>query len=103
VPGKAAASGAESRPAAARSADADQATALTQAGGLDPLEPYPGGNRRPWRCRCMNCGAECMLTRANISRGQGGCVSCGIKLNAAQRLGDAEQAVVHMAAARLQP
>jgi len=89
--------------AAARSADADQAAALMRAAGLEPVEPYPGGNHRLWRCRCVNCGAECTPTRANISRGQGGCVSCGIRLNAAQRLGDAEQAVVDMVAAGLQP
>jgi len=89
--------------AAARSADAAQAAALMRAAGLEPLEPYPGGNHRPWRCRCMTCGEEGMPTRANVSRGQGGCVRCGIEINAALRLGDAEQAVVDMVTAGLQP
>ncbi len=89
--------------AATRRADAEQAAALMRAAGLEPLEPYPGGNHLPWRSRCMKCGAEGMPTRANISRGQGGCVSCGIEINAARRLGDTEQAIVDMVAAGLQP
>jgi hypothetical protein len=89
--------------AAGRRADAEEAAALMRAAGLEPLKPYPGGNHRPWRCRCMKCGAEGAPTRANISRGQGGCVNCGIEANAAMRLGDAEQAVVDMVAAGLQP
>lgn len=89
--------------AAGRRADAEQAAALMRAAGLEPLEPYPGGNHRPWRCRCVKCGTEGTPTRANISRGQGGCLSCGIEASAARRLGDAEQAVVDMVAAGLQP
>jgi hypothetical protein len=42
-------------------------------------------------------------TRANISRGQGGCIACGIKVCAAKRLGDEEQAVLDMVQADLQP
>jgi hypothetical protein len=89
--------------AAARRADGEQAAALMRAAGLEPLEPYPGGNHRPWRCRCMTCDTEGTSTRGNISRGQGGCVRCGIEANAALRLGDPEQAVVDMVAAGLQP
>jgi hypothetical protein len=51
----------------------------------------------------VKCGGEGSPTRANISRGQGGCRVCGIEINAANRLGDAEQAVVDMVAAGLQP
>jgi hypothetical protein len=89
--------------AAARRADAEQAAALMRAAGLESVEPYPGGNHRPWRCRCMACGAEGTPTRGNVSRGQGGRVSRGIETNATRRLGDAEQAVVDMVAAGLQP
>ena len=63
---------------------------------LEPLEPYPGGNHLPWRCRCTGCGALVSPTRANISRGQGGCIACGIKVRAAKRLGDEDQAVLDM-------
>lgn len=89
--------------AKARSADADGAEAMMRAAGLEPLEPYPGGNHLPWRCRCTTCGTIGAPTRANISRGQGGCIDCGIKANAAKRLGDGEQAVLDMVRASLQP
>ena len=74
-----------------------------RAAKLEPLEPYPGGNHLPWRCRCLVCGTVGAPTRANISRGQGGCIDCGITANAAVRLGDADQAVVDMVRAWLQP
>jgi hypothetical protein len=39
----------------------------------------------------------------HISRGQGGCIACGIKVRAAKRLGDEDQAVLDMIHAELRP
>jgi hypothetical protein len=89
--------------ALARSADPGESDAMMRAAMLEPLESYPGGNHLPWRCRCIGCGAVVTPTRANISRGQGGCIACGIKVCAAKRLGDEEQAVLDMVQADLRP
>jgi hypothetical protein len=89
--------------ASARSADPNESDAMMRAAMLEPLEPYPGGNHLPWRCRCTGCGAVVSPTRANISRGQGGCIACGIKIRAAKRLGDEDQAVLDMIHAELRP
>lgn len=89
--------------ALARSADSSMADAMMRSAMLEPLEPYPGGNHLPWRCRCMTCGAVVRPTRANINRGQGGCIDCGIKIRAAKRLGDEDQAILDMVEADLQP
>ena len=86
-----------------RSADPGVSEAMMRAAMLEPLEPYPGGNHLPWRCRCTSCGAVVAPTRANISRGQGGCIACGIKIRAAKRLGDEDQAVLDMVQADLRP
>jgi hypothetical protein len=89
--------------ALARSADQTASEAMMRSAMLEPLEPYPGGNHLPWRCQCMTCGALVSPTRANIGRGQGGCIACGIKICAAKRLGDEDQAIVDMVQADLQP
>ena len=89
--------------ATARSASAEGAAELMRSAGLRPLEPYPGGSHLPWRSECLTCGAHCSPTRANIWRGQGGCVGCGAKLNAALRLGDADVAFLDMVAVGLLP
>jgi hypothetical protein len=89
--------------ALARSADPGESDAIMRAAMLEPLERYPGGNHLPWRCRCTGCGAVVTPTRANISRGQGGCIACGIKVCAAKRLGDEDQAVLDMVQADLRP
>lgn len=89
--------------ALARSADPAASEALMRAANLEPLDPYPGSNHLPWRSRCMSCDAVVQPTRANISRGQGGCIDCGITICAAKRLGDKDQAVLDMVQAGLQP
>lgn len=49
--------------------------------GLIPLEPY-GNNLTARLCRCKGCGREVSPTRANLSKGQGGCAYCaGRKLH----------------------
>lgn len=37
---------------------------------LQPLEPYPGGNKIPRRCLCMRCGNETRVSLNAIRRGR---------------------------------
>lgn len=53
----------------------DAASALMNATGLAPLEPYPG-SLRPWKCRCMKCGRTVQPCYSTIQRGGGGCRWC---------------------------
>ncbi|WP_138902993.1 hypothetical protein [Streptomyces albidochromogenes] len=52
------------------------AEADMRAAGLQPLVPFPGRVRDPWKCRCVRCGHLCAPTLNNIRRGQGGCSAC---------------------------
>jgi hypothetical protein len=88
--------------AAKRSVDSEKAQEVMLKALLEPLVPYPS-NLKPWKCRCMTCGVIVYPTRANIWRGQGGCVPCGRRKNALARLGDAGKAEADMLAALLKP
>lgn len=59
------------------SADPGEAAEFMRISGLEPLDPYPGKNSVPWRCRHVRCGREVSPTYASITNGQGGCRSCG--------------------------
>ena len=62
-----------------------QAVPVMKAAGLTPLDPYPGNNKVPWRCRCDTCGREVTPRFDMIARGQGGCVYCaGIMVDGAE-------------------
>jgi hypothetical protein len=50
---------------------------------LEPLDQYPG-SAKPWRCRCLRCGAVVMPRHGNIQQGWGGCRSCGQAASAAR-------------------
>lgn len=56
--------------------DHDTAAKVMQDAGLQPLEPYPGTNNAPWRCRHIECGDEVSPSYASIQQGQGGCKPC---------------------------
>jgi hypothetical protein len=43
--------------------------------GLEPLEPYPGYNDKPWKCRCVKYGHECSPCLNSVRRGSG-CATC---------------------------
>lgn len=59
--------------------------------GPGRLVEFPGADE-PWLRECRRCGNRVTPRLANISRGQGGCIACGLKASAAARLGDEEQA-----------
>lgn len=59
----------------ARAKPADIAAEAMRARGYEPLEPYPGLARHPWRCRHV-CGREVTPSLNQITGGSGGCRSC---------------------------
>lgn len=52
------------------------AEADMRAIGMQPLEPFPGRVRDPWKCRCLRCGHTGAPALNNVRGGQGGCVNC---------------------------
>jgi hypothetical protein len=70
----------------------DDAVKLMRARGAEPLAPFPG-TQKPWRCRCLRCGAE-SSPRYNdvINKGTGVCrgacrsrrISDGLRKDAAE-------------------
>lgn len=51
---------------------------MRRLGRAEPLEPYPGGARRPWKCSCLRsgCGRVIYPNRNNVMNGQGACRYC---------------------------
>ncbi|MEO0060916.1 MAG: hypothetical protein RL343_534, partial [Actinomycetota bacterium] len=43
--------------------------------GLEPLEPYPGHTKTPWRCKCKKCGAE-IFKHLNQMESVSACSNC---------------------------
>ena len=77
--------------------DMEEAATVMRAAGLEPLDSYPGGNKRPWRCRCMTCDREVTPSYNTVQGGGGGCAWCaGIKV-------DPDAAAAFMVAAGVQP
>lgn len=72
--------------------------------GLEPLVPYPGQNKAPWRCRCLGCG-EIVFPRYNtIQQGTAlGCKSCGIERRGLARRIPEGEAVAIMRSAGAEP
>ena len=60
---------------AGRRVDPLEAEERAFARGLEPLEPFPGGNN-PWSLKCLTCGNKVTPTYSNIMQGHGGCVYC---------------------------
>lgn len=52
--------------------------------GFEPLEPYPGSTRKPWRSRCMTCARESSPQLDRARRGNG-CVLCELDRKDAER------------------
>jgi len=49
---------------------------MIRLGNAEPLVPYPGGARKPWRCRCLSCGKIIYPNRNNVMSAQGACKYC---------------------------
>ncbi len=61
---------------AGQAIDDEKLSAAMLAAGVTPVEPYPGRNTQPWRCRCLSCGREVTPSYSNVQKGQGGCKYC---------------------------
>lgn len=59
----------------ARKTPEAHAVAVMRAMNLEPLEKYPG-RHRPWKCRCIACGAEVSPHYSSVDSGNGGCRFC---------------------------
>jgi recombinational DNA repair protein (RecF pathway) len=70
----------------------EQAAKIALAAKLEPLESYPG-NKEKWKCKCLQCGEIVSPRFASVSRGQGGCRKCGIKLATSKRRMDDKEAI----------
>ena len=74
----------------------EDAEELMRFNNLEPLEPYKN-TMTPWKCRCMKCGKLVTPRHNSIQKGSGGCKYC------AQRFVDAEDAILVMRKAKLEP
>jgi len=63
---------------------------------LEPLEPYKNTGT-PWKCKCMKCGKTVTPRHNSVQQGSGGCKYC------AKKFVDAEDAVLLMRKARIEP
>lgn len=71
--------------------DEEYAFDIMRAAGFEPLESYPG-SKSHWRCIHLECEKEVTPTFHDVSRGDGGCFTCGArKRGQASRL-DPEEA-----------
>lgn len=62
---------------ARRAVDPDNASAIMQAAGLEPLDVYPG-SKTPWPCICTTCGDLVTPTYNSVASGaRSGCARCG--------------------------
>lgn len=60
-----------------RTKDTQKAEALMRSRDLEPLEPYPGTQKK-WKCRHTICNRIVHPTYLGIQQGQGGCKFCSI-------------------------
>jgi recombinational DNA repair protein (RecF pathway) len=74
----------------------EDAEALMRFNNLEPLEPYQN-TMKPWKCKCLKCGKIVTPRHATLQRGSGGCKYC------AKRFVDAEDAILLMRKAKLEP
>lgn len=69
---------------------------------MEPLVPYPGGAKQPWKARCKKCGhVSSPLPSALLSRG--GCRPCGNKGTTLTRKISTQEAERRLRAAGLDP
>jgi len=58
--------------------DPVEARKVMLTNGLEPLVPYPGA-AKPWKVKCLTCGAIGSPTYAHVKGRGGGCLPCGRK------------------------
>ena len=83
--------------------DPNEAVKVMRAAELEPLEPYPGTNNKPWKCIHVPCGREVQPRYAAIQQGQGGCKPCHQQRLALKYQTPAAEAVEVMRSAGFEP
>ncbi|MBD3004691.1 hypothetical protein [Streptomyces sp. 5-10] len=56
----------------------EEVARMMRDAGWEPLEPYPRGMNKPWRCRCTTCGRESSPRPTNTQNGAR-CASCSAR------------------------
>jgi Zn finger protein HypA/HybF involved in hydrogenase expression len=82
---------------------AEETVSIMVAAGVEPLEPYPGSNSKPWKSKCLTCGQVVKPAFANVKSGGGGCIHCGIKKVANSKFLDPSETEQRMLEAGLRP
>ena len=80
----------------------EDAVDLMRRGGFEPLEPYPG-SMNPWMCRHNECGEIMSPRYAHVQQGRRGCQQCSKKFLSETFSLDADEAVLIMQSAGLEP
>jgi hypothetical protein len=84
--------------------DPTEAFQIMLDAGLQPLSPYPGGNKTDWPCVCLACGRRVSPRYNTIQQGIGqGCEPCGKVRGGLKRRVPEENAMAIMFAAGLTP
>jgi hypothetical protein len=86
----------------ARRIDPHEAERIMRDAGLEPLEPYPGAQKR-WRCNCTKCGTQVEPALSSIKSGQGGCRTCAVLAASQRRRMTTEEASIVMLENGFQP
>jgi recombinational DNA repair protein (RecF pathway) len=82
--------------------DPNDAVALMRSKNLEPLEPFPGSNKK-WKCRHLDCGEVVATAYGWILAGQGGCQKCGYKQAGLKGRIDESEAVAEIISKKLTP
>ena len=91
-----------SRQTARLKIDDGEASKVMFENGFEPLEPYPGSQKK-WRCKCTTCGNEVMVLRNTVATNGTGCKYCWKERRGqALRISDSA-AIAVMRAAGLEP
>ena len=79
------------------------ATKYMKAAQLEPLVPYPGNGKLPWKSRCLQCGLIVKPSLSSVRNNGGGCRPCGLKKSAKSRSTDSALAISVMRKAGAEP
>ena len=79
----------------------DDVTEILEKAKLKPLEVFPG-SKKPWKCKCLNCGETVSPTFSSVKQG-GGCRFCARKKVGLANKTNEREAINIMKAAGLKP
>lgn len=80
----------------------EDASVLMVENGFEPLERYPGNQKR-WLCKCLKCGNAVYVRRNSVIRNGSGCQVCWSQRRGKSRLIKEDEAVAIMRASGLEP